>query len=246
MNEIMEKVKSLVDMYKKEQISDYVLERELASYMGEKVHVIISKDNKNIVTKTFAVFMFPQLLSDGFHITYIIDVHAIKEFYNAEEFAVVISRLKDKNQKYLAKFNTFNKDSRDGVVTYGYALGFFLDLYASYMSELRINSESDKFLPEADEIRKYADKFNTETNDRSDLESLVLKGYLCDEATEFIKKYIHDSRKGEDGLVVKLVDDSIFDVPQFNLGQQELLKMATSSFGTRDHKEIPHDYQPPR
>lgn len=244
MNEIIEKIKNVVEMYRKQQISEYVLERELASFMGDKAHVVISKDNKNIVTKSFAVFLFPQMMSDGFHITYIIDEHAVKDFYNAEEFAVVMNRLRGKTQKYLLKFNEFIKDTKEQTVSYSFALGFFLDLYAMYMHELRINETSDNFLPDAAELKGYADKFNTETSERSDLESLVLKGYLCDEITEFVKKYIHESKN--DNISIKLVDKNAFETPQFNLGQQELLKFATSSFGVRDHKELPHDYKAPR
>ena len=237
----LEELQNVVAMYKKDKITQYVVEREIAKFLGDKVHVKISDENRNVVTKTFGVFILPEKLTDGFHITYFIDKSAILSFYTEEEFSVVLMRLKDSKQDVLKRFNDFLNENLRRDVSYNSALGFILDLYASYRNLLSIGAKSEIYLPDDDIVRIYSDKFSTEVATNEDREKLALEEFISPQVLEFVKKYVKIADESE--IKIKFVDNAT-EIPQFNYFYQHTKENVTGTFGIRDHKEIPHDYIP--
>ena len=242
-NTSLEELQNIVTMYKKDKITQYVVEKEIAKFMGDKSHVKISESKKNIVTKSFGVFILPEKLSDGFHMTYIIDPNALLNIYTEEEFSVIMSRLRDKKQNILKKFHEFINDGKENDTSYGIALGFILDLYAGYMHLLNISTKSAEYLPDDDAIRIYIDKFSVGKSTREDLEKLSIEEFVSAEILEFAKKYVKLAERSENDIVIRVVDNAL-DIPQYNYYYQHTKENCTSTFGIRDHKEIPYDYTP--
>ena len=102
----IEKVKTLVEMYKKDKISDYVLEKELAQFFGDLVSVQIEKENIS-GAKSYCIFAVPERKQEGLKLTFIIDANAIKTIYQNDDFAFVCGRLKNEIQHILRKYNSF-------------------------------------------------------------------------------------------------------------------------------------------
>ena len=232
-----EKMQSIISLFKKDQITPYVVEREVAQELGDDCSVKIVKDPKNIATKSFCIFALPQKLINGFHITFIVDEGCIKNIYTDEDFAVVVERLKNKKQAIFKRFNKFLKETKNKDTSYNYALGFILDLYNVYRADLTVRD--GEYLPDDGEMMKYADLFTMENGNKEDIESLLLGEFVCPEIIEFVKQYV---KAGE----FKEENEKIFEVevPTFNLGQQEIKKHVSSTFGIRNHKDIPYDYYP--
>ena len=74
----MEKLETVLEMYKKGEVTDYVLEREMGSFLGNRITVKLAKDSKNTQTTSYCFFPFPEFLAEGFHITYFVDEDAIR------------------------------------------------------------------------------------------------------------------------------------------------------------------------
>lgn len=234
----LEALQNIVAMYKKDKITKYVAEREIAKFMGDKTHAVISDDKKNIISKTFGVFVLPERLTDGFHITYVIDSNAIMSFYSEEEFGIVMTRLKNNVQHIFKKYHEFNNSNKENEVSYGDALGFILDLYAGYRHLLRVNEKSDEYLTDDDVIRLYIDKFITGKATKEDSEKLALEEFVSPEILEFVKRYI---KRGNN--FIRIVDNAD-EIPTVNMFTNIIKDNVTSTFGIRDHKEIPHDFLP--
>ena len=233
----IEKIKTIVEMYKKDKVTDYVLERELSEFFGDLVEVKLEKE-KGIGKESYCVFAIPEKRQEGFKIVFVIDVNAIKNIYKEDEFAVVCERLQDKIQKILTKYHAFKNETAGKDITLNCALGFLLNLYLSYRNELAIGSA--EYLTDEVDVMKYADIFSLENGNSEDLENAKIKGIISNTILEYCKKY------------VKLADVMRFttstfgepEKPVFCMGQQEMIKHVTSTFGVRDHKEIPYDYLP--
>ena len=50
-----------ITLFKKDQITKYVVEREIAAMMGDDFSVKIVDDKKNIASKSFCVYMLPEI-----------------------------------------------------------------------------------------------------------------------------------------------------------------------------------------
>ena len=235
-----EKLESLFTLFKKDQLTKYVVEREIANYLGEDFTVKIVENKKNIASKSFCVYIFPEKLTQGFHITMMIDEDAIKNIYTEEDFAVVLSRLQAKKQQILKKYNAFLKETKKKDISYNFALGFILDLYTSYRSDLSVRN--GEYLPDDGDMIKYAQLFTMEDGTRHDIEKLTLEEIVCPEMLEFVKRYVQSGNFADDEPIFGA--KAVAETPTFNFGQQELKKHSTSTFGIRNHKEIPYNYLP--
>lgn len=231
-----EKIKSILMLYKQDKISEYVLERELGEYFGDLVRIQIEKESTTGKT-SYCIFAIPELKKEGFRILFIIDKNALKNIYKEDEFVVVCERLKNKLQNILKRYHSFRKETSDSEVSMNHALGFLLSLYSSYYSDLLIGNR--EYLPEEDDIMKYTDLFTMEEANSEDLETVKIKGILSNTIIDAAKVYV----KFATGLKLNFASTEV-EKPVFNLGQQEIIKHCTSTFGVRDHKEIPYDYLP--
>lgn len=232
-----EKIKSIVTLYKQDKISEYVLERELGEYFGDLVNIQIEKESTT-GKQSYCFFAFPKMKKEGFRLTFIIDSNAIKNIYKEDEFVVVCERLKGKIQNILKRYHSFMSETKTRDISMNSALGFLLNLYLSYRSELIIgNIEA---LPEETDIMKYADLFSMESANSEDLETVKIKGILTNAILLMAKEYV----KLSDVLTLNVTDRTEYEKPVFCMGQQEIIKHVTSTFGVRDHKEIPYDYLP--
>ena len=229
-------LQSLVSLFKKDQISKYVAEREIAQYMGNDVTVQIVDKKKNISSKSFCIFVLPEKQTQGFNITLIIDSTAIKNIYSDEDFIVVLERLKSKKQKFFKRYNDFLKEKDDTEISLNYALGFILDLYSFYRSDLSVRNGD--YLPDDDNVIKYAELFTTENGKHQDIEKMLIEEIICTEILDFAKKYV-----GINSKEIKFGSEDD-DSPSYNEQYQKLIKTSTSTFGTRNHKEIPYNYLP--
>lgn len=225
-------------MYKKDRITKYVLEREIAAFMGDKVHVKVDC-NRNVVGKTYCINVFPERQSDGFHLTLIIDENAIKGLFTEEEFVKILEKLYEQNQKILQKYNSFSIETAQTEVSMSMALGFILDLYLDYRNCF-LGFGKDTVLTDENELRNLTDKFNLETADTSDKERLVLDGFISELGIEMCKKYIHTM----DGIKIHFADDNEQETPDVDFWNNRMEELSTSTIGVRDHKEIPDDYLP--
>lgn len=230
----IEKIKLIVSMFKADKISSYVFERELGEYFGDKISVILEKTNSN---KSYGIFAVPEKLVEGLKITFVIDEYALKTIYNEEEFAYICERLLEKEQKLLSRYNNFYVDSRKRDVSLQYALGFLLSLYQDCFG---IVTNDNTSFPEENDVMNYVDIFSSESATSEDIEGAKVKGVLSNKIIDFAKKYV----KHGDEISVRFATTFEVEKPAFCLGQQEILKHATSTFGVRDHKEIPYDYLP--
>lgn len=233
-----EKLQSVLTLYKKDQITNYVAEREIAQAMGENVSVKIVKDPKNIASTSFCVFALPKKLVQGYHITFIIDEDALRQIYSEEDFAVVVERLNAKKQAILTKYHKFEKETKKRDVSYNFALGFLLELYSLYRADLSV--KDGEYLPDDSEMLKFAELFTSESGTQQDIEKLLLGEFVCPEIIEMVKGYVKTGDFRDDILDFKAETET----PKFNGGQQEIKKYATSTFGIRNHKDIPYDYIP--
>ena len=232
-----EKIKSVLMLYKKDKISEYVLERELGQFFGDSVQVIIEKESTT-GKESYCVFAVPQMRSEGLRIVFVMDKNAIRNIYSEEEFVVVCERLRDQIQPIMRRYYNFVRDTRENDVGMNAALGFFLSLYMSYLSDLVFGNVEK--LPDEDDIMKYADLFTMENANSEDLENAKIKGILSNSILELAKKYV----KMSDVIKLAVHDRPEMEKPVFCMGQQEIIKHVTSTFGVRDHKEIPYDYLP--
>lgn len=235
-----EKIKSLVQMYKKDKVTDYVLERELSVFFTEGgVRTTVRLEKEIGLNKTsYCFFLVPERREEGFHMNIVVDVNCIKIYYSEDEIVEICNRLRNKLQTYLGKYHRFVSDNAGKEVGRNAAIGFLLSLYSTYRSSLIV--ESDSFLPDENDVLKYADIFTMETANSEDLETIKVRGMISNVIIDLCKKYI----KASDSIKLKFMDTYTIEKPTFCLGDQEIRKHCTSTFGVRDHKEIPYDYLP--
>lgn len=231
----MEKIESLMSLYRKDKITDYVIERELAAYMGNDISVKFSEDSK-ATSNTFGFFALPERLVEGLHITFIVDKNAFLNFYSDQEIQIIVERLKMEKQHIYKKYMEFISEGNDRDISFDYAMGFLLNLYSLYKSKLII--EDGSFLIPDDELLKYIDKFSLEIATNSDVEAMMINQYICQEIVEFAKKYV---KVNNDEIKIKIVDIN-YEMPQLNLGMQEIRKYANPNY--IKHQDIPYDYKP--
>lgn len=233
----MEKVESLLDLYRKEKITDYVIERELSSFLGNDVSVLFSKDCKNNIPTSFILFAVPEKLVEGLHLTLIVDKMSLLNNYSDTEIGMLFDKFKSEKYTIYKKYMTFLNENIDKDISFNYALGFLLNLYASYKNKLIFDNSS--FLPSDDELLKYCDKFSMEEATSGDLESLLIQEFICPEIVDFAKKYVRQA-KGE--LRIKTVENEL-DKYSINFGQQEIRKYANNCLDGWN-RNIPFDYVP--
>lgn len=234
---MMESLESLISLYKKDKITDYVVERELSLFLGMNVHVRITTESMNAGGKSFVLFAIPEKLTEGFVITIFVDKYAIQNFYTAEEFEVLMNRFKKKIQTILRRYFQFLTENDNNDITYNYALGFLLSLYSLYRGDLIISNDS--FLVDEADLLKLADKFSLGDVKKEDMEAALINNMINGEIAEFIKRYVRVS-----GELKFVITDDTDEKPSFNVWQKEILNNVTSSYGIRNHKEIPYDYLP--
>jgi len=238
----METIENLVTMYKNGGITDYVLERELTALMGPHTDVSFSKDPNNSIEKSFIIFAYPQKLEEGFHISFFLDKEAVRTYYSPKAFSVMFLNLKETQQSILIKFNDFLKETTERDISFDYAVGFLLSLYASYEHAFKVGETN--FLQDDAEVMKMADKFSMEDATTEDLENILIKEMIPQDIIELVKNFVAKVSNAKDAVPkIKVVDFDI-EQPTFNLGQQEVMKYCSSTLGARDHKEIPFDYTP--
>ena len=71
------------------------------------------------------------------------------------------------------------------------------------------------------------------------MEAALINNMINGEIAEFIKRYVRVS-----GELKFVITDDTDEKPSFNVWQKEILNNVTSSYGIRNHKEIPYDYLP--
>jgi len=236
----MEYIKTVIESYKKDKITNYLLERELSKYLGSGFSVKIANDTKANVNTTYSIFPVPELRTEGLNITVIFNKQAIMNLYSVDELAVILLKIADLKQKIFREFMRFRSDS--GEITANLAIGFLLGLYENCFKEaLKVGSTGEFFLPDSDIMFKYIDLFNTQSATAEDIESILIQGLIPEEAIILSKNYI---RTYSNAPEVKIIDDSGRDLPSLNFGQQEIRKNVTSTWGVQDHAEIKYDYLP--
>lgn len=238
----MENIESLIKLYRKDTITDYVMERELTRYLGEDTTVrLIEKPNKNL-NKSFCIFPIPERLVEGFHIVYFVDKDALKVSYDVPDIILILARVKSSKQDIFMAYNKFIRRNESSDISYGMALGFLLDLYLTFRISLDIRSDID-LLPEEEKIRDISVKANNGEYKPEDREALLIINALSNEVLEFAKKYVKTNPTNIGGPRLVLVSDADM-IPSVNLGQQEIMAHCTSTFGIRQHTEIPENYKP--
>lgn len=236
---IKEELQNTILMYKNDRATKYVMEREFAEFMGDKSHFIISESG--LKNRSYVLMLFPIKLSDGFHITYIIDENIIKNIYSEEKIVTILSDIKDIKQNILRKYVEFEQETSETELSLSMALGFIFDLYLSYYGKLsfkEVNEMNVSILPDEEELQKIKDRFNLEEATVDDREKIVLDGYFPVEGIDFCKEnYIHKIS----GDII--INDKIDPVDRdFWFNQADAL--CTNTVPSRGHTEIPYDYKP--
>ena len=229
-------------MFRDGRVSEYVLERELSAFMGDLFHVRLSKEAKAQGPMSYSFFMVPERLVEGFKIVLFIDESAVMSFYNDTDIVETLVKLQANTQKILKKYAKFRNEDRD--ISLNYSVGFLLNLYMDYKHDLSMDPNAP-FLPSDADVLKYSDLFSMENATRSDLETLLINKYICNDIIDFVKeKYVHPAYNS--AIINVKFADSEKEVPAFNLGRQQVLPFCTSTFGIRHHEDIPYDYTPKR
>ena len=236
----MEKIENLAAMYRKGDITDYVMERELSAYLGSRATVKITDSSSTNLGKSYCIMPLPEKRAEGFHITYFLDREAIRTYYTAYEFGLVMEKVARLEQDILLAYNKFLSKHFNSDITYGTALGFILDLYLTFKTALDIK-DGIEFLPEDSKVREAVVKLQDGEYKESDLEALLVDNTVSKSVLDYVKKYVKEFDLG--GGKILIVKDAT-EIPLVNLGAQQILPYCTSTFGTRDHKDIPHDYMP--
>ena len=81
----MEKIENLAAMYRKGDITDYVMERELSAYLGSRATVKITDSSSTNLGKSYCIMPLPEKRAEGFHITYFLDREAIRNKQKQED-----------------------------------------------------------------------------------------------------------------------------------------------------------------
>lgn len=233
----MEYIKTVIEMFKKGKTTKYILEKELGNFLGLNIFVRLSEDCKNN-NQSFILFAIPEYKTEGFVLTYVLDKNALMNLLSTDELVDILDALKRKTQKIYKMFFTSVVENTNRDISRNNELGFLLNLYTQYSDVFEVSGKN--ITPDIDEILKLADVFNTEKGTDEDIENAIVKGILCQDIIEFAERCV---RVGKDEVIIKLTDYHS-EIPTFNLGYQELYDNCTSTFGVRDHKEIPYNYLP--
>ena len=226
-----ETLESLLKLYKNDKVTDYVVEKEFAKYIGDHVGVKIIKDAATSNT-SYVAFVIPEKHVEGFYLNIILDKFALNK-YNESEIITILNKLKEKKFIFTKKYHEFLTDKSGNEVTFSDAMGFLLNLYSLYRNDLAF--KCDEYLPAEDEILKIADKYNTGEATQEDTENLLVKHFINYAIISYIEKYVNES--------IKL--DFTGDKPRVNdFGDEIDAFSKDQTFVPFGHVEIKHDYKP--
>lgn len=236
----MEKIETLAKLFREGSVSEYVMERELSAFLGDRVTVSITTKSRSNMATSYCIFPVPEKRVEGFHLTYFIDRDAILTHYNPFEFGLVIEKLRKIEQDILFSYNKFLSRTAGSDVTYGMIVGYLLDLYLTVKTALDIK-DGISFLPSDGDVREKALKFQEGRYNANDIESVVIDNFAPKDALALAKNQIREASIGQPRI--KFAKD-VMELPAVNLGAQEIMAHCTSTFGVRDHKDIPWNYTP--
>lgn len=238
---MVEKIKSLIMLFKKDKITPYVVERELSNFLGNFCNVKLIEMTNHDVNKSFGFFACPERLVEGLRITFFVDTTAILELYTEDEVACICERLRNDVQKILRKYNNFIIQHVSQDLSKSDILGFVLNLYATYSGDLICGDKN--IVPDIDEMLKLADKFSTGMGTEDDIEKLLISDMICREVLDYCQRQARIAESKEE-IKIKVSDTIEKEIPTFCLGQQEIRKYCGPDVRGKMHNEIPYDYTP--
>lgn len=227
-----ETITSLLKLYKDGKITEYVLEKEFAKYIGDKVGVKILVDSTNTNT-SYVAFVIPEKHVEGLYLNIIFDRKALFNLYDENEIIAILDKLKEKKFAFIKKYYDFITEKAGQEITFSEAMGFLLNLYAFYRGDLAF--KNTEFLPSEDEILKVADKFNVGQGTQEDTENLLVKHYISYPIIAFVEKYVTESSKIYLSSNTPTVDALNDEIGAFCKDQWAV------PFG---HVEIPYNHKP--
>ena len=233
----MEELINMLNLFKAGKITQYAVEKELSKFMGMSSSCQFANDSKNTHQTSYFIMPLVEKRVEGLHVIFLIDADAVLRVYTANEIMIALNNLLVKKQEILKRYNAFYRISSGNEVSRNAAIGFILSVYQSVKECLNVNPDL-KHLPNDAELAEAITKLREETATKSDIESYLIKELFAPEVMKFAEEKISHSIPGPKIIV------SDEEKPTFNLGQQEILKHCTSTFGVRDHKEIQYNYKP--
>ena len=227
----MTNLEVVLKMFKKADVSQYILEKELGEYLEGTVHISASRSKDS----SFGVFIVPDFSSPENKLEYYIDIERMSTLFSDEEIIRILGNILSVKYKVLMKLFDFLKNPL--MRTKAMLMGQFLSFYADYRGKLDIVNDID-WLPADDEILRFSSQFlsGEKISYEEKTEELILGGYIPAELPKKISENV--------GAFNFKVIDSDKEIPTENYFFMSNIEYVTSTFGIRDHKELPPDYLP--
>lgn len=234
----MDQLIQLVELFKKSDITQHVLEKELSLFMGDRCEVYVVNDASVNTPQSFGIFTTPEFRSNGIYIKFFIDYNALMNFYVPEQLIAILSDIKNMKQKIIKHIFDFVKETEHNVVTRGDATSELLKIYLLTYNSLMIGNPS--FLPSKEEILNIINKAENSGITDQDMEDLKINDIIPNEVVAEINKITHES----DNLVSIELSLNGCELPTFNLGYQEVRELCNGNKTEYASKSIKYDYNP--
>lgn len=229
----------LIQLFKDGKITEYVLERELGKFLGERVFVKIVKCFHH-TARTFVVFPAAEVKSNGIFLNVYIDEGALLETLSAEEMFNILRILRDSIQSIYRSYMNFVATTAANSLTVSEVLAEYLKQYAQLLQLFEAcDGNCKKVLHSLINLNELIEKLDNGHGSYQDIEELIIKDYIPREILELSEK-ISENSGGESGLQNNI---RRVEIPSINLCQGEIRQYAKNSIKL-DRREIPHDYRP--
>ena len=237
----IEELKNTLEQYKNDQITDFVLEKTLAEFLGNRninINVKVVEGKAGSQT-SFVMFAIPERLTEGYSITFYLDKNALRSgIFETWELRSMFTRLVAHIQTILSAYRKFEINTVTFDVSFGYALAYLLALYKEYR-DCFLALDKEKYLPDVSKLNEYIEKLKSGDELSSTIEALKINEYICDEIVDHTKKYVREN--GE--IKIRFTTKPETEKP-VELGSIMIRPYATNDFGVRSSKEISYDYNP--
>ena len=230
----------LLKLYKDGKITQYVLEKEIGNYLGERVIVKVVKCFHH-TARTFIVFPAAEIKENGIYLNVYIDEGSLLEALTAEEMFNVLKVLKENIQSIYRNYMSFISSSAANSLTVTEVLVEYLKQYMSLIQFFEVvNDRTKKVLHSVASLDEIIENLDNGRAAGQDLEELIIKDYIPREVLD-LSKSISEKSGGELGLFRDLNRQ---ELPIGSVCNYEIRKYAEHSINIDNYRKIPHDYYP--